>query len=172
MFLAGNTIKRPCKPSFRFMEFSTNTYLGTLRDYKTIKSIHIMLRMSLIGMAEQRQEPLIIVSILPDTDSQWQLARNISPHGIHDCCRAPSQCSHCLMRVFIPSPSCCSVAGEDYYLHPFWGKGAAHCSINMYFVLNVNACIVHFSHENESLRGIQPAWASSGSTAAEVRTTL
>ena len=25
----------------------------------------------------------------------------------------------------------------------------------MYFVLNVNACIVHFSHENESLRGIQ-----------------
>lgn len=64
MFLAGNTIKRPCKPSFRFVEFSTNTYLRTLRDYKTIKSIHIMLRMSLIGMAEQRQEPLIIVSIL------------------------------------------------------------------------------------------------------------
>ena len=30
---------------------------------------------------------------------------------------------------------------------------AAHCSINMYFVINVNACIVHFSHENESLKG-------------------
>ena len=48
-----NTIIRPCKPSFRFVEFSTNTYLRTLRDYKTIKSIHIMLGMSLIGMAEQ-----------------------------------------------------------------------------------------------------------------------
>ena len=54
---------------------------------------------------------------------------------------------------FFLSSGC--VAREDYYLHPFWGKGAAHCSINMYFVLNVNACIVHFSHENESLRGIQ-----------------
>lgn len=48
-----NTIIRPCKPSFRLEEFSTNTYLRTLRDYKTIKSIHIMRGMSLIGMAEQ-----------------------------------------------------------------------------------------------------------------------
>ena len=63
MFLAGNTIKRPCKPSFRFVEFSTNTYLRTLRDYKTIKSIHIMLRMSLIGMAEQYSDPLIILFV-------------------------------------------------------------------------------------------------------------
>ena len=58
-----NTIIRPCKPSLRFVEFSTNTYLRTLRDYKTIKSIHITPGMSLIGMARQRQGPLIIVSI-------------------------------------------------------------------------------------------------------------
>ena len=41
----------------------------------------------------------------------------------------------------------------------------------MYFVLNVNACIVHFSHENESLRAIQLGPVTAELT-AKVRSTL
>ena len=169
MFLAGNTIIRPCKPSFRFVEFSTNTYLRTLRDYKTIKSIHIMLRMSLIGMAAQRQEPLIIVSI-PD---RHRVSVTVPEHFStwHSWFLHSTIAMFSLFHAVFPSLLCCG-PGWILLFASVLRQGAALCSINMYFVLNVDACIVHFSHENESLRGIQPAWASSGSTAAAVRTTL
>ena len=77
-----------------------------------------MLRMSLIGMAEQRQEPLIIVSIL----DRHRFTVTGSKHFLHMAFMIFAKHHRNAMfslfhASFFLSSGC--VAREDYYLHPF-----------------------------------------------------